>query len=249
MKMVQRRASALGALLLLGAASAGCTDEQTGFFVMGNMLLDSGDCVVRAEGDATLLFSGLVDVALRPDYVGTLLVGSQLAPRGDKGNLRTETMIASMTGAEVRLYNDTGALATAPFTVPAPGVIRPESSDSGFGIVEATLIPASTGADISVELTNYKQRSTYVAEVVVFGKTIGGLEVETSPFTYVIRACEGCLIEFPPEVINPSDGSCSVEGTDESDAPCRFGQDNPVSCTSCSVDNPFCRFPSETGRP
>jgi hypothetical protein len=242
MKVVHWRFGALGAALL-AAASTGCTDEQTGFFILGNVVLEAGECVARAESDATLHTSGIVDVALRPEYEATLLVGSQLTPRGDKGNLRTETMIATITGAEVHLYRDTGELDGAPFTVPATGVIRPEASDdAGFGIITATLIPAATGISIAAELTSPAEISTRIAEVIVFGRTIGGLEIESSPFSYVIRACEGCLIEFPVAAYEAMTGSCTAGATEDIASPCRFGQDDSVDCRLCSGSNPACYY-------
>jgi hypothetical protein len=35
---------------------------------------------------------------------------------------------------------------------------------------------------------------TRVARVSVFGKTIGGLDVESSEFMFVIGVCNGCLL-------------------------------------------------------
>lgn len=231
---------------LVGVAAIGCTDEQTGFFIMGNVKVEAPECIARAEGTATLIDSGVLDVALRPEYQASLLVGSQLAPRGDKANLRTETMITTITGAEVHLYTDTGDPdPTSPsFTVPASGVIRPEgSADPGFGIVNATLIPAATGIGLAGELTNRGEVRTRVAAVTVFGKTLGGLEVETAPHSYVIRVCEGCLVDFPAVALSTTDQSCFGSTEDAEQAPCRVGQDESVDCRVCSGSNPFCVFP------
>jgi hypothetical protein len=230
---------------LVGVAVIGCTDEQTGFFIMGNVNLVAPECSARAEGTAALIDSGVLDVALRREYQASLLVGSQLAPRGDKGNLRTETMITTVTGAEVHLYKDTGEQdQNSPFTVPASGVIRPEgSADPGFGIVTATLIPAQTGNDLAEELTNPAEIRTRVASVSVFGKTLGGLEVETAPHSFVIRVCEGCLINFPADAVSTTDQSCFGSAEDADEPPCRLGQDEGVDCRICSGSNPYCVFP------
>lgn len=240
------RRSSGWAAVLLGASALACTEEQTGFFILGNVAVPAPECVAQAEGTATLLDSGVLDVALRPEYQASLLVGSQLAPRGDKTNLRTETMITTLTGAEVHLYTDTGEPDpnSPEFTVPAAGVIMPDgSADPGFGIVTATLIPAATGIDLAAELSNPAEVRTRVAVVSVFGKTIGGLEVETAPHSYVIRVCEGCLIEFPADAFTAMD-VCGASNTgDNQIAPCRTGQDDPVDCRLCSGSNPFCQRP------
>jgi hypothetical protein len=234
-----------GTALLLGIIGTvwGCTDEETGFFIRGNVVLDPPDCIARAEDSATLLISGLLDVGIRPDYQATLLVGSQLTPRGDKANLRSETSITTINGAEVQLYTDTGDL-DAEFTVPATGVIPPEGgADPGFGIISATLIPASTGVELANELTNPAEIRTRVAKVTVFGKTIGGLEVESAPFSYVIRVCEGCIVNFPASSYDPVLG-CTGSGAESApETPCHVGQDDPVDCSVCAGQNDFCTFP------
>jgi hypothetical protein len=247
MKLVLRR-SGWAAAVLLAAASVGCTDEQTGFFILGNVSLEAPACVARADATSTLISAGVLDVALKPDYEASLLVGSQLAPRGDKANLRTETMIATITGAEVHLYRDTGELDGAAFTVPAAGVILPDSSeDPGFGVVTATLIPAATGVALADELVNRAELRTRVAEVIVFGRTIGGLDIETAPLSYVIRVCEGCLIDFPSEAVThdpqSNQASCSIALDNAPLSPCRVGQDDPVDCRICQGDNDFCLVP------
>ena len=234
-----------GAVVLLGAlgAGSGCTDEETGLFIRGNVLIEAPGCIARAEEGATLLGVGLLDVALKQDYVASLLVGSQLTPRGDKENLRTETMITTITGAEVQLFLDTGELDTE-FTVPASGVISPDSSaDPGFGIIFATLIPQATGAALAADLQNRGEIRTRVAQVKVFGETVGGLEVESADIRYVIRVCEGCLVGFPASALDPN-GACTLQTDMNIDViPCRFGQDEPVDCRLCSAFNSYCQTP------
>lgn len=245
MAQVLRRSGA-GAALLLGAAaaaaSAGCTDEETSLFVLGNVVLEEPECIATPSATSTMLISGFLDVALRPEYEASLLVGSQLAPRGDKTNLRTETMVAAITGAEVRLQDDDGD--GIEFTVPATGTILPDTSaEPGLGIVNVTLIPAAVGAEIAAELSNAGDVRTRIAEVRVFGQTIGGIEVETSPFTYIIRICEGCLVDFPAGSLDPDFGCIPASADGASTAPCRAGQDAAVSCTLCTGQNPFCTWP------
>lgn len=244
MKQVSWRAGGCAAALLgVVTSSAGCADEESGFFIMGNVALDAPECVASADSGSTLLLTGLLDVALRPEYEATLLVGSQLTPRGDKANLRSETMIATITGAEVRLFRDTGELDTE-FTVPASGVIRPEAgAEAGFGIVTATLIPAATGVALAAEINNSSEVRTRVARVVVFGTTIGGLDVETSPWSYVVRVCEGCLVDFPAGTLDPVAGCIPDAQGQAATSGCRFGQDEGVDCRTCTGSNDFCTFP------
>jgi hypothetical protein len=242
MKQVSLRAGGRAAVLLgIMAVSGGCTEDQTGFFILGNVAAEAPDCVATTDPGSPMYSSGTLDVALRSEYEASLLVGSQLTPRGDKANLRTETMITTITGAEVQLLTDTGALETE-FTVPAAGVILPDSSaDPGFGLVTATLIPTDSGNRLAEELNNPAEIKTRIARVVVFGKTIGGLEVETAPLSYVIRVCEGCLVEFPASSYDPVSG-CVPSGAGVA-APCRPGQDEAVDCRFCANQNSYCQFP------
>ena len=225
----------------LGAFSA-CTDEQTGFVIMGNIATTPPACIARADANVTTYLEGVLDVGLTLQYRATLLVGNQLTPRGDKPNLRTETQITTITGAEVSLYRDDGSLERS-FTVPAAGVISPEEADEpGFGIVGVTLIPAQAGFDLATELTDRAERRTRVVEAKVFGNTLGGNEVESSPFTYVISVCEGCLVAFDDEVLDPM-GNCRMTTEDKPTEPCKFGQDEKVDCRLCRLNNPLCLSP------
>lgn len=243
MKRVLRRSgfAIVVGLGILGAGAA-CTEEQTGFFIRGNVVIEAPDCIASPEESSTLYSSGFLDVALTSEYIASLLVGSQLAPRGDKPNLRTETMITSITGAEVQLYESDGTLSTE-YTVPATGTIAPDSSASaGFGIVTATLIPAATAQDITATLPQGGV-ATRIAEIRVFGKTLGGLEIESSTFTYVIRICAGCLVNFPAEALDAS-GGCTASVTEfDGEGPCRLGQDESVDCRVCVGGYAACQGP------
>jgi hypothetical protein len=220
---------------VLVCAGLGCTDEESGLFIQGNVAVTPPSCEARAEASTNLLLAGTLDVGLRLDYEATLLVGSQLTPRADKENLRTETMITVIEGAEVHLFDDSGAQVAA-FTVPASGVIRPDPSDDpGFGIINATLIPQTRGAELAREIQRGEVR-TQVAEVTVFGRTVGGLDVQSAALRYVIKVCLGCLVDFPPAALQQ--GVCSKQLDQNPEVPCFFGQDASVDCRSCAATNP-----------
>jgi hypothetical protein len=239
----RRAAGGIAGLLVL-AGGVGCTEQETGLYIQGNVARVAPACTARADGNAAVHGTGTLDVALKLDYEASLLVGSQLTPRGDKANLRTETMITTITGAEVQLLTDTGELETE-FTVPASGVISPDASgDPGFGIIQATLVPASTGVELAASITSRGEIRTRVAQVKVFGETIGGLDVESADLVYVIRICKGCLVDFPPAVVSET-GVCEM-GTDQNpDVPCALGQDDLVDCRLCRAYNAYCASTDE----
>lgn len=231
-------AACAGWVATLGGLAA-CSDEQTGFVVLGNVATNAPACIAQADGNTQTYLSGLLDVGLRLDYKAILLVGNQLTPRGDKTNLRTETQITTITGAEVALFLEDGSL-DREFTVPASGVIAPDQAEQpGFGVVGVTLIPAEAGLELADQLSDRGQRRTRVVEVRVFGTTIGGNDVESSPFSYVIEVCEGCLVNFELEALD-STGVCRLALDQDLTAPCFFGQDESVDCRLCSQSNALC---------
>lgn len=242
MNRMLRNALSTAALALCVSQSTGCTEENTEMVIVANLARPAGSCTIRADLTSTSLGSGFLDVGLKLDYVASLLVANQLTPRGDKENLRTETMQVSLEGAEVRLLDAEDNLLEE-FTVPASGVIFPEpATGPGLGIATVTLVPSTTGSALAEELENSGQRRTLIAEAKVYGRTLGGLEVESGMFTYVIQVCEGCLVSFPTEALRLEDSVlyCDQEEVDENDVPCRLGQDDPVDCRLCN-GNEFCR--------
>jgi hypothetical protein len=225
-------------LLLLWVGS-GCTEDQTGLFIQGNAARVPPNCEVTAEASTALLGYGVLDVGLKLDYDASLLVGSQLTPRADKDNLRTETMITVVDGAEVHLFDDEGNQVVE-FTVPASGVILPEESESaGYGIINATLIPQTVGDGLRGSLAP-GQTVTRVAEVSVFGNTVGGLEVESAKIRYVVKVCLGCLVDFPADAVGPN-GECELNDGEPGELPCNAGQDDSVDCRLCAANVEICR--------
>lgn len=228
MKHVLSRVGGSATLLAALAGFAGCTEEDTGLFIVGNLAREAPDCSVTADASSARISVGTLDVSLSEDYIASLLVGNQLTPRSDKASLRTETAIVTITGAEVRLLTDTGET-DVEFTVPASGVISPDGSDDpGFGIVVATLIPGTSGAALAEQL-DFGQERTRVAQVKVFGETIGGVEVESAEFTYVIRVCKGCLVSVPAEA-RDEDGLCTLPTDQALEVPCQVGNDASIDC-------------------
>jgi hypothetical protein len=211
----------LGGLALVAAlGSQGCTDDETGLYIRANLARIAPQCTVTADPGATQLANGLLDIAERSNYEATLLVGNQLTPRGDKQNLRTESMVITITGAVVHLTDAVGAT-VADFSVPANGVVVPDGGDEpGFGLVDVTLIPGSEVENLFMNELSTRDPDravTRVARVSVFGSTVGGLDIESSEFTYVISVCNGCQ-------------DCTLNGTRPTftDGACRRGQDGAV---------------------
>ena len=231
--------------LLAMAAFAGCADNESGMFVRGVLVLQQPECSVKADPTSPHRLGGVLDISLRDTYQAVLLVGNQLVPRGDHDKIRTETSRVTIKGAEVTLLTDTGSVIQE-FSVPSSGFVDPGTSDDpGYGAADVTLIPAGLVAGAAAG-----GAILLVAEVRVFGDTLGGDEITSAPYNFNITVCDGCLISYPPDAslqqgANYICGSAVDQGS-APDAPCRIGQDEAVDCRVCASSNQRCVTPPPT---
>lgn len=243
-RLLQRTA----AIVLFASAAAvttgGCADNESSLYIAGVMKQEPPECDVRASISAPLILSGVLDVALSTEFRAVLLVGNQMAPRGDKDNLRTETSNAVLKGAEVRLENSVGETISE-FTVPGAGTTLVNTArQAGYGAMGATLIPPNIGATYAASGANAVSPAEYVtlvANVRVFGDTLGGREIESAELSYPIRVCNGCTVLFDEVLGNGSD--CDPNGEASIDPPCNPGQEL-ISCVTCYPYSAACQCAS-----
>lgn len=251
-----RLSSSLGLVCaaLAAAGASGCSDNDASLFVMGVLAADAPACEVSADPGSKQLFHGTLDVAFRSKYEGVVLVANQLAPRGDKKQLRAETSGLQLRGAEVELTSSQGTVIDK-FSVNGGGFVQASRSESpGFGTAEVTMIPASVGADLAATLSaNPSGRRTLVARIRVFGDTLGGIEITSGDFTFPIDVCWGCLVEYPLEaVVDPADGTGGLVCGGKPDGivsnQCIRGQDDAIDCRTCAAESDVCyRVPGAGG--
>jgi hypothetical protein len=237
------RGFAVAALLGAGGLStSGCEDNESMLFIVGVLSAEQTDCIYTPEGGATLRTAGVLDLALRSGYRAGLLVGSQLTQRGNRDQLRTETARLSLKGAEVRLETASGS-PIAEFTTIGTGFVHPGGgSDPGFGVATVDVIPA--GAPISPGLVLARMR--------VFGDTLGGEEIQSNEYSFPIRVCDGCLISYPAEAADMTQGPgvylCALRSEDSTvstEQICHVGQDVPVPCSLCAAQSAVCHDPCQ----
>ena len=226
-----------------GAFTTGCADNDSSLFIEGVLAMEAPQCSVQANPSSTMLGIGVLDVVFSSEYIAPLLVGNQLTPRGRKQQLRVETARITLRGAEVHVEDALGNELTA-FTVPGTGFVHPDSSeDPGYGVFFATLIPGQLGAQMAGGgLSAAGTSRTLVANVRVFGDTLGGEEIESSELGFPIRVCNGCTIVYPIEAIDPVTGRCVETGEGGGTAPCSAGQ-GPIDCRLCSATLDLCLNP------
>lgn len=223
----------VSALAMLGGASLlvpSCADNGVSLFIRGVIAIQAPDCVAKPDADATLWSSLYFDSAIATQVDVPLLVGSQLFGRGDPKTSRGEPNRIQLSGAEVEL-TDTGGNAIVPkFTVPTIGVVDPTaSSDASYGAVFVTLIPAGVAGAVAKNTgtTAFGPRKLILANVKVFGKTLGGTDVESLPVAIQIYTCHGCSVVFPSDAADLGGTNCLKASTQSKT--CLVG----VQATSC----------------
>jgi hypothetical protein len=112
-------------------------------------------------------------------------------------------------------------------------------------LAQVTLVPPQRGAALAAELEDQPFATrTLVANIRVFGETLGGVELTSGDFTFPIDICYGCLIEYPLEALDADDQVgglvCGVEGDGVSLEQCNPGQDEVIDCRACAASNELC---------
>ena len=206
----------------------------------------SGRCWFRLRATAVtqgiqgrlIIHTGAIDLAFTRQYTAGLLIGNQLVERGSTDLLRAESSRFRAEGAEVEIETTGGDLLQS-FTVPVSGFADPGSGSSpGWGIVSAVLIDSETANGLASSFSEgvaSDMVGRVVAVVRVYGRTLGGQEVETGDFRFPIDICYGCLVSFPPEATDANLPTPNCENVSESgvDTPCYMGQDEFIDCRLC----------------
>lgn len=235
----------LAGCIAMSFSTSSCVENDTSLYVEAVLAPDPPDCQYTADPGATQLFRGYLDVALKADYEAVVLVANQMAPRGDKQQLRSETMGVELRGAEIRLTTARGEVVEE-FSVPAGGFVHAnESDDPGYGAALITLIPAGRGASLADQLRDDPGNPRLlVSNIRVFGTTLGGLDVTSGEFRFPIQVCYGCLIYYPLEaLVDSGDGPQCLGDGDVSTTQCFPGQDGAVDCRSCAGQLELCLSP------
>lgn len=249
MKRVLGQALTVIATAVLAATlTPACAEDDRSLFVHGILAPSesrtNGACTYTADPGQALLYQGVLDAAVGRPYVAVALVGSQLRSRAEANSLSAESNRTHLNGAVVRVTDVDGAT-LGEFTSLATGFVDPGSGTSAsYGTLAVTAIDAPTLAKIGLPPPG--QDKIVLANVKVFGTTLGGIEVESGELTFPINVCNGCLIAFSPDPAAP-DVRCAINpaGTatttkDETATPCHVGQDEPVPCQLCQ-DREACR--------
>jgi hypothetical protein len=233
-------ALAVGSAVL---ASPGCADSEAMIFIrqaQATVSSGSGGCVADASPSSLFRTGGTLDVAFRLQYTAALLVGNQLVARGNASQLKSETSRIALQGAVVRVQDANGSVQWGPVTVPGSGFIDPASgANASYGVTDTILLGSEYGARLAMELQAQPGLIRHLTAVVkVFGRTLGGLNVDSGEWQFPLSVCYGCLISFPREADDlklmdqPNCQLAASTGTSLA-LPCEVGQDDTVDCRVC----------------
>jgi len=240
--------SILSAALLIGVAGifAGCAEDIPEIRIVANQPL-SDQCLPSASQTNEFIARGVLDLFITDQYVISPLVTNTMVPSesvifgGGAGGA------GGLTGTRWEANTVTLTRAVAEFSGPENlGVPLPRSlnltitgsADPGATVALSLQVVTANVANLlrsSVLLASPGQSITILVKLKMFGETTAGNEVDSNEFVYPIEVCNGCLLEYPTEAIDPAFPAPNCRLIDDfssadSELPCFPGQDEAVDC-------------------
>ncbi len=234
--------------LMVGAcgavAASACTHDDTTIFVRDVLapqpVAIGQSCMFTSDPTQPFIESGVLDISFRHDYSATFLVGNQMVPEGNPSTPSTETSFIDIQGAVVRITDSDGNQLTsftalAGVTIPPAIGTTPTYAPISVTILDQPTVETPSFFDGIFENRDVKRLITYTR---FFGKTLGGLSVESNEFEFPVEVCRACLIGFSSADNDPLLPSPNCNGTGASSStlpvPCVLGQDTTVDCSECA---------------
>lgn len=230
---------AASAWVLLMAPVVGCAPEGPTAFITASVDPDAM-CVVQPVDQFNS--SGLFDISDGPpggsgqcsdrSYFVGLVVNSYLRSNQDMDLGRAEPNVLQLHSAEIRLTTVDGrTIVFADADPPLPNPFLVTTAASLFPTTGTD--PSRVGLWIEVIPSAYAPfLSDFVggkmlAEIQIFGRTTGDVDVDLAPFKYPIRICDGCLmwclerdIKEPNLTIEDIEGNGCVDNAGADERPC-----------------------------
>ena len=233
-------AKRLASRCLVGAAAVGvatalaCVHNDASIFIGGVLFppiaVAGAECAYTGSATSPFLSRGTFDVGLANRYEPKVLLGNQLAARGDQTQVRAETARFIAQGATVRLTDAAGGEITS-YTVQLAAQVEPASgSAASYAYFGVTLVDSDTVALLRKALTLRGPSKRVVAYFKVFGQTLGGESVESSEYQFPIDTCLGCLVAFTGQ---PCGGGGAASTTQA--VACTAGQDQYQDSCLCAA--------------
>lgn len=240
--------SILSAALMLGVAGlfAGCAEDIPEIRIVANQPLNE-ECLPSASQTGQFIARGVLDLFIADQYVISPLVTNTMVPN--------DTIVfgggagggGGLTGTIWEANTVTLTRAVAEFSGPENlGVPLPRSlpltitgsAAPGGSVALSLQVVTSNVANLlrsSALLATPGQSITILVRLKMFGETTAGNQVDSNEFVYPIEVCNGCLLDYPIEAIDPAfpAPNCRlIEDVTSADVnlPCFPGQDVSVDC-------------------
>jgi hypothetical protein len=239
----------------VSAAFSACVHDDSTIFVQNVLAPQTSSqagslCVYTPDPTQAFISSGVLDLALRPQYKAMFLLGNQMVAQANSSQLQTETSIAKIEHAVVRITTFDGNEQLARYTEDTEANVPPASGDTpGYSTIgRVTIVDPQTAASPAVQQHLVPGGTVRLVTYVRFeGTTLGGQAVESNEFQFPVDVCYGCLITFtndPRYPIPNCVGSGAASTSNQPLIPCgdTIGQDIPIDCSSCeSLGEENCR--------
>jgi hypothetical protein len=250
---------------IAGAAMAlpACAKNDESIYIAGvlapSQTRQNGGCTYTNDPTQPRLFDSVLDVGIRDDYLAVLIIANDMIPRGDPNAPRAESNRIHINGAVIRVTAPGGGDLVPSYTTFSSGDVldTQNNGNPGFQSVGVPIIdgntanafrtPGAIDPNFAVATADHVTQKEVLVIIRVFGKTLGGLDVESGEFQHVLKVCNGCLVNYAagndpvqmpqPNCLKPVDPTQTSSTT----LPCFVGQDEPVDCRLCNATRPACK--------
>lgn len=227
----------VGTVVLLagagGVVASACVRNDASIFVRGCMAVPRDTCLVTPSANVVMRSGGSIDSLVASEYVCAALVENQMVQRGNANQLRVETSRVSLYRADVTVL-DASNTALNSFFVPLAGFVDPsDGTNPGYGWATVIMLDADTVRALTDAAVRTGKTQTVTASVVVHGRTLGGIELETNEFLYPVDVGRGW------QCVNPSGGGGCYNNPDKPTDDCWLGLDGAADCrlvNPCSLE-------------
>lgn len=217
--MLRRTCIMAGLFLTLLSTVFGCQDTEVGVQIVNVRPFDSDNCQA-SDSEDVFLVSGVVDIALRDNYIINPVVRNNLSDVTQQKGLQASDARLSTNGivlksAEIEYSPLDGIAGNIPQTrvIPLSGTVSETASLilANFPLLEAEVMEALRSSDtfflIDEGTARPKRTSvTLLTSVRIKGETLDGRLTESEPFLFPVEVCNGCMVTYPSDLLEDRNG-------------------------------------------
>lgn len=228
--------SRYAAFIVLAGCIANHGDE--GMVVLNNTAPSGATCTLTGDPSQPFISHGVINLLSLSGYGLTPLIQSRISPLMN-GDPAERTILLQGANIDLAVASATSDGASVTVTLPADathfkqlfsGALPAAGSiNVGFELIPADALVAiaqqtnAASARVSVEV---------ISTSTIFG-TLGGDQIESTPFSYAVTVCSDC-------VINDLGPCAGVVGTVRTGDACNVFQDGIVDCCEDAVGTLVC---------